>query len=60
VDGLYDLDQAKDLNVTLLGYPKPILWGSENNKMMITLPLMRPDEVPCSHAWVFKIHHVFM
>lgn len=42
-------------NLSLLGYSKNIKWTQANNNLTITPPLMKISEIPCQHAWVFKI-----
>lgn len=42
-------------NIRLLGYSKILEWTQEYNKLTITLPLMKISEIPCQHAWVFKV-----
>ncbi len=41
--------------VSLLGYSKKIEWTQQYNNLTITPPLMKISEIPCRHAWVFKI-----
>jgi len=41
--------------ITLLGYSKEIEWMQDDNNLAITPPLMKMSEIPCRHAWVFKV-----
>lgn len=42
-------------NISLLGYTKKIEWTQDYNNLSITPPLMHISEIPCLHAWVYKI-----
>ena len=42
-------------NISLLGYSNEIEWTQQYNNLTITPPLMKVPEIPCQHAWVFKI-----
>ncbi len=42
-------------NLELIGYSNKIEWTQEYNDLTITPPLMKISEIPCQHAWVFKI-----
>jgi len=42
-------------NLELIGYTKKIEWSQTYNKLTITPPLMKISEIPCQHAWVFKV-----
>ena len=41
--------------LSLLGYSNKIEWSQQYNSLTITPPLMKISEIPCQHAWVFKI-----
>jgi len=43
-------------NLSLIGYSNKIEWTQQNNNLTITPPLMKISEIPCQHAWVFKIN----
>ena len=41
--------------VTLLGRPEPLQWSPADGKLKIQVPNFSVDEVPCAHAYVFKL-----
>lgn len=41
--------------INLLGYSKETQWLQEDNNIAITPPMMKISEMPCQHAWVFKV-----
>ena len=41
--------------ITLLGYDKPLKWENKGNDMVIEVPALTPAELPCEHAWTFKV-----
>ena len=43
------------LVITMLGYEEELSWRFEGDKCFITPPCMYPSEMPCDHAWVYKI-----
>jgi len=47
-------ENVKD--ISLLGYDGLLEWKlSENNKLIIKIPKLTIDEIPCMHAWTLKI-----
>ena len=43
-------------NVNFLGYDKTIKWKLiEPNKLIIEIPKLTIDEIPCLYAWTLKI-----
>lgn len=43
-------------NVTLLGTNEKINWVvGDDNRLIIEIPALTIDEIPCLHAWTFKI-----
>jgi alpha-L-fucosidase len=49
---------TKTIQVTLLGYNKPLEWEASKEKITIRPPLINPATAPCLFAWVFKISDV--
>jgi len=49
------LDPGDGFSVTLLGYDRPIGWRLDGNTVVITPPLMSPQEMPIPYAYVFKL-----
>lgn len=46
---------SKPAAVTMPGYTGKINFTYKNNTLVITMPLLTPDIVPCNYAWVCKI-----
>lgn len=46
---------APKTTVTLLGYADPLEWRAQDGAMVVDVPPLTPDQVPCRHAYVFKI-----
>jgi alpha-L-fucosidase len=48
----------KNLSVQLLGYPQQLQASFIDEKLKITIPDLNMDQLPASHAYVFKINGV--
>ena len=46
---------AKNAEVTLLGYNKNLPWKYKNNKLHIDVSGISYNDIPCNHAWTFRI-----
>ncbi|MBP6965028.1 MAG: alpha-L-fucosidase [Armatimonadetes bacterium] len=46
---------SKSTTVTMLGIAQPLKWKSRDGKLTIQVPQMSVDEVPCRHAYAFKL-----
>jgi alpha-L-fucosidase len=46
---------AENATVTMLGYSEPLKWRNENGRMVIEVPPLSVDEVPCQYAYAFKL-----
>ncbi|NQU26488.1 MAG: alpha-L-fucosidase [Candidatus Nealsonbacteria bacterium] len=46
---------AADAKITMLGHDEPIAWQMQGEKLVIEVPQLTVDRLPCLHAWVFKI-----
>jgi len=46
---------AKGGVVTLLGIEKPLKWEHRDGKLRIEVPPLSIDELPCRHAYVFRL-----
>ncbi len=46
---------ARPKKVSMLGYHGPVKYSYRNNLLVIQLPELPPDIIPCQYAWVFKI-----
>ena len=49
------LDSESISGVSLLGWEGEIQWKTEGGKLLIELPEMGLDEIPCSYAWTLKL-----
>ncbi len=45
----------KDASVSLLGTSQPLRWQAKDGKLTIETPVVGPDELPSSFAFVFKL-----
>ena len=46
---------SPNATVEMLGMPGPLKWGARDGTMVIIVPQIAPDELPCEHAYVFKL-----
>ena len=46
-----------DTEITMLGYEGKVNWQMVDGKLHIRVPQLTIDQLPCKHAWVFKIPH---
>ena len=44
--------------ITLLGHEGNLEWSHENGRLLIHIPQLTVDEVPCRHAYVFKLRNI--
>ena len=44
--------------VTMLGLDEPLAWTQKRDDVIIEVPQLSPDQLPCRHAWTFKLTHV--
>jgi alpha-L-fucosidase len=49
------LDSEQVANVSLLGWEGEIPWKTEGQNLIIQVPKIGPDEIPCQHAWTLQI-----
>jgi alpha-L-fucosidase len=50
---------TKSSSVSMLGSKEKIKFRKEGKNLKITPPTFAPDNMPCDHAWVFKIENAF-
>ncbi len=48
----------KNTTVSLLGYSQNLSWTDENGKMEIEVPFLSVEEIPCLHAYTFRLDGV--
>jgi len=49
------LDGENVKNIQLLGYDGEIKWKLHNQRLIIKIPSLTIDKVPCLHAWAMKV-----
>jgi len=42
-------------DVRMLGYERPLRWKAQGTSMVIDVPTLLINEIPCRHAWVFQL-----
>ncbi len=54
---LKDIQPAKDTEIKMLGYTKPLEWLNSADGITVKLPdqFQEPNKRPCDYAWVIKI-----
>jgi len=50
-----DVKLKSGSKVTMLGYSENLEWKRKGKNIEIQVPNLTASEVPCSHAWVFKL-----
>jgi len=50
-----DIQAAKSSVVTLLGVDVPLKHSIQGRNLVIQVPALNPDQLPCQHAYAFKI-----
>ena len=53
-----DLKLSKNSSITLLGYPQKLSYRKKGNSIVVEVPELVIDELPCVNAWSFKITEV--
>ena len=48
-------DQAE---ITMLGVGEPMSWKAQGDDLVIDVPMISPNIIPCRHAYTFRITHV--
>ena len=46
---------SAEAKVTMLGLPGELAWTRRNGDLVISVPAMTPEELPCGYAYAFKI-----
>ncbi|MEM9143219.1 MAG: alpha-L-fucosidase C-terminal domain-containing protein, partial [Bacteroidota bacterium] len=49
---------SKSTKVTLLGHPGELPYEYKGGNLVLQVPALTYDELPCHHAWSFKISEV--
>lgn len=53
---LRDIRASKrETAVTMLGRDEQLAWSQKGDDIVIRIPQLSPDELPCRHAWTFKL-----
>ncbi|MDI6448798.1 alpha-L-fucosidase [Anaerobaca lacustris] len=53
-----DVEVSPNTNVTMLGVAQSVEWRRSGRNVVVQVPGLSIDEVPCQHAYVLKITHV--
>lgn len=53
-----DIEVSPNTNVTMLGVAQSVEWRRSGRNVVVKVPALSIDEVPCQHAYVLKITHV--
>lgn len=51
------VEVSAQTSVTMLGLAQSINWWSANRNVVIEVPALSVDQVPCKYAYTFKITH---
>ena len=46
---------SKNATVTMLGYSTPLKWHEKDGQLVIQVPQLSVDELPCKYAYAFKL-----
>ena len=46
---------AEGTQITMLGYDGEVAWRAQDEQLVIDVPQLTIDRLPCLHAWTFKI-----
>ncbi|SUS06549.1 Alpha-L-fucosidase [uncultured Defluviicoccus sp.] len=52
---LHDVTVPAGTEITLLGRAEPLVWTTQGRNLVINLPQLSGDELPCLHAYSFKL-----
>ncbi|MDN5202292.1 alpha-L-fucosidase [Fulvivirgaceae bacterium BMA10] len=55
---LKGIKPAKNSKVTLLGHEGDLNYNYSNGNLVVDVPVLTVEEIPCQHAWSFKITNV--
>lgn len=47
-----------ETKISMLGLNEDIKWEQQGNNLVVTLPKLSFDEVPCLYAWTLKAEHI--
>ena len=51
-------EPGKNTKVTILGLDKQLTWRYDKDKLHIEVPQLSIDQMPCEHAYVFKLINI--
>jgi len=53
------VEPAAHMNVSMLGYPRPVQWEKRREGgIVVDMPTIPYSELPCLWAWTFKLENV--
>ncbi|AGA80140.1 alpha-L-fucosidase [Echinicola vietnamensis] len=53
-----DLQASTSTEVTLLGHDAPLDFQQQGKDLLVTVPRLASNQMPCQHAWSFRITNV--
>jgi alpha-L-fucosidase len=53
-----DVEISPQSDVTMLGVAQPLSWRRSGREVVIQVPALSADELPCKYAYTFRITHV--
>ncbi len=53
-----EVGASQNTVVKLLGWGEPLKWKDRDGDIVIDVPLLSPDELPCEYAYVFRLTNV--
>lgn len=55
---LKNVQATSKTKVCLLGLKKKVTWKQKGKDLIVNIPLIAFDEIPCDYAWTLKLEHV--
>jgi alpha-L-fucosidase len=55
---LKDFITSADIKVTMLGLKVNLNWKKESNNLIIDIPKLDPDKLPCNYAYTLKLENI--
>jgi alpha-L-fucosidase len=55
---LKDVHPSGQTIVTMLGLERPLQWTSREGSVVVEIPPLSVDELPCEHAYTIKLTHL--
>lgn len=55
---LKDMQSRAKTQITLLGYNGKLQWKQVNNNIIVEMPIIPFNEIPCQYAWCLKLENI--